>query len=204
MSEESAYNTSKAASGELVYSLLGGSALKYAGHSSFICKASLTARRAKMHVEQEELASKKEHEFGQERNRIHRTTRNGAWLSAVPHRIKGTEFSQEEFRDNLSLRYGLVPQDIPTTCNGCGNKFSVYQALSCPKGGLVLARNDDAAKEWGDLGAQSLVPSAIIYKPKINSRTVQGEGTGPECGRKEEEPMAAQILWGRPNGVGDQ
>ena len=47
-----------------------------------------------------------------------------------------------------------------------------------PKGGLVLARHDDAANEWGALGAWALVPSAITYKPKINSRTVQGERTG--------------------------
>ena len=71
-----------------------------------------------------------------------------------------------------------MPQDIPTTCDGCGKKFSIEHALSCPKGGLVLARHDDAAKEWGALGAWILVPSAITYKPKINSRTVQGESTG--------------------------
>ena len=46
------------------------------------------------------------------------------------------------------------------------------------KGGLVLARHDDDAKEWGALGSRALVPSAIIYKPKINSRTVHGERTG--------------------------
>ena len=46
------------------------------------------------------------------------------------------------------------------------------------KGGLVLARNNDAAKEWGSFGARALVPSAITYEPKINSRTVQGERTG--------------------------
>ena len=51
-------------------------------------------------------------------------------------------------------------------------------ALSLPKWGLVIARNDDAAKEWGALGARALVPSAITYEPKINSRTVQGGRTG--------------------------
>ena len=41
-----------------------------------------------------------------------------------------------------------------------------------------MARHNDAAKEWGTLGSRSLVPSAITYEPKINSRTVQGETTG--------------------------
>ena len=71
-----------------------------------------------------------------------------------------------------------MPQDIPATCDGCGKKFSIEHALSCPKGGLVISRHNDAAKEWGALGARALVPSAITYKPKINSSTVQGERTG--------------------------
>ena len=67
-----------------------------------------------------------------------------------------------------------MPQDIPSTCDGCGKKFSIEHALSCLKVGLVLARHDDATKEWVALGARALVPSAITYKPKINSRKVQG------------------------------
>ena len=63
------------------------------------------------------------------------------------------------------------------TCNVCGKKFSIGHAPSCPKGGLVLARHDDNAKELGALGARALVPIAITYEPKINSRTVQGERT---------------------------
>ena len=45
-------------------------------------------------------------------------------------------------------------------------------------GGLVLARHDEAEKEWGALGAWALVPIAITYEPKINSRSVQGGRTG--------------------------
>ena len=68
------------------------------------------------------------------------------WLSALPHRLNGMDLSWEELWENLCLIYGLMPQDIPATCNGCGKKFSIEQALSCPKGGLVLARHDYAAK----------------------------------------------------------
>ena len=71
-----------------------------------------------------------------------------------------------------------MPQEIPATYDGCNKKFLIEHALSCPNGGLVLARHDDAAKEWGALGARALVPSAVTYEPKINSRTVQGERTG--------------------------
>ena len=114
----------------------------------------------------------------QERNHLHMATMNGAWLRAVPHCLNGTELSQEEFRDNICLRYGLMPQDIPATCDGCAKRFSIDHDLSFPNSGLVLAHHNVAPKEWGTLGARSLVPSAITYKPKINSRTVhQGRST---------------------------
>ena len=70
-----------------------------------------------------------------------------------------------------------MPQDIPATCDGYSKRFLIEHALSCPEGGLVLTWHYDAAKEWGALGYQALVPSAITYKPKINSRTMQGERT---------------------------
>ena len=84
-----------------------------------------------------------------------------------------------------------MPQEIPATCYGCSKKFSIEHALSCSKGGLVLARHDDAAKEWSALGSRSLVPSAITYEPKINIRRVQGERTG----------AGAQQEGGEANGV---
>ena len=71
-----------------------------------------------------------------------------------------------------------MPQDIPATCGGCVEGLLIERALSFQKLGLVLVRNDDAAKEWGALEDQDLFPSSISYKPKINSRTVQGGRTG--------------------------
>ena len=78
---------------------------------------------------------------------------NGAWTIAVPHRLNGTDLSREELRDNLRLRYRLMPRDIPTTCDSCGKRFLIEHALSCPKGGLEMARHDVAAKYWGALGS---------------------------------------------------
>ena len=159
LSADSAYNTSKAASGVLVVFLLGGSALNYIGQRLCVCKTILAEIREKIHVKLGDLDRRKELSGGQERNRLHRETRNGARLSAVPHRLNSTEFYREEFQDNLCLRYGLMPQDIPVTCDCCGKKLLIKHAISCPNGGLVLAWRDDAAKEWGalDTGPLSLV-----------------------------------------------
>ena len=118
LSAECAYNTSKADSRELVDSLLGGFVLNYVGHRACVRKASQTARLSKRFFDLAEVLKQQEPEGGQEKNRFHRSTRNEAWLSAVPHHHNDTELSQEEFRDNLCLRYGLMSQDIPATCDG--------------------------------------------------------------------------------------
>ena len=54
-SSESAYNTSKAASRELVDSLLGGSVLNYLGHRACVRKASQLARLIKRVSELSEM-----------------------------------------------------------------------------------------------------------------------------------------------------
>ena len=109
-----------------------------------------------------------------------------------------------------------MPQDILATCNGCGKKLSIEHTLSCPKVDLIMVRHYDNAKEWVALVSRSLVPSAITYKPKINSRTVQGEKTragarqdggaanggvytvGDPQGGRERKFNGAAILVGRP------
>ena len=90
--------------------------------------------------------------------------RNGAWLSAVPNRLNDTELSQEEFQDNLRLRYGLMPQGIPRPAMVVVISYQSSTPYHARRGGLVLAQHDDAAKEWGALGAGALVPSAISYE----------------------------------------
>ena len=72
----------------------------------------------------------------------------------------------------------MTSKDIPAAFDGCGKKFSIEHVLSCPKGGLILARHDGAGKEWVALGSRALVSITISYEPKINSRTVQWDRTG--------------------------
>ena len=90
-------------------------------------------------------------------------TRNVTWLSAIPHRLNVSELSQEELWHNIFLRYGMMTQDIPATCNGFNKKFSIDHGLPCLKGGIVLERHGDATKDWDILGLPGLTPSAISY-----------------------------------------
>ena len=162
----------------MVDSLLGGNSLNYVGFRACVCRVSLPARCEHMHVKLKDLYRQKELAGGQDKNRFHRETRNGAWLRSVPYRLNSTELAWEELQDNLCLRHGLMHQDILVNCDGCGKRFLTKHTLSCQECDLVLAWHDDAAKEWGTLGAWDLVSLAITYKPKINSRAVQGDRTG--------------------------
>ena len=98
----------------------------------------------------------------------------GHGLRIFPRIPNITEWSREEFQDNLILRYGIVPLNPPTDCDGCVKNFSVPHALSLPKGGIFLEWHNCAAKEWGDLLAWAFNILCISYELNINSRTIQG------------------------------
>ena len=52
-------------------------------------------RKEKKHVEMVQLAIQKEIVGDQERNRLHRETMVGAWLSTATHHLNDTELSWE-------------------------------------------------------------------------------------------------------------
>ena len=88
-----------------------------------------------------------------------------------------------------------------TTCDVSVKRLLIEHALLCPKSDLVLEHHDDAEKEWGSLESRALVPSSISYKPKIKSRTVQGERTG--AGARQDggiddgsAPTVGKAQWG--------
>ena len=96
----------------------------------------------------------------------------------------------------------MMPQDISAAYDGFRKRFLIEHILSFSKGGLVLARHDDTAKEWGALVFRALLPSAITNEPKTNSRTVQGDRTKAvarqesaiaDCGA----PTVEEGQWGR-------
>ena len=55
-------------------------------------------QHAKMYVELGELARRNDLAGGQERNLLHRATRNWSWISTVPHCLNGMEFLKRSSR----------------------------------------------------------------------------------------------------------
>ena len=65
-----------------------------------------------------------------------------SWLTSLPIEEFGFTLHKGAFHDALALRYNWSPQQVPSTC-GCGTKFSVEHAVSCPKGGFPLLRHNE-------------------------------------------------------------
>ena len=86
-----------------------------------------------------ELAQQKELTGGQERQHSHKTKRIGLCLSTIPHCLNGTDFSCEEIWGNICLIYMLIHQDVPVTCDGCGNNFAIDNGMkTLQRSGVTL------------------------------------------------------------------
>ena len=65
-----------------------------------------------------------------------------SWLTCRPLKRHGMTLTKGEFRDGIHLRYGWLPQRLPSSCS-CGATFSVAHALSCPTGGFPSVRHNE-------------------------------------------------------------
>jgi hypothetical protein len=88
------------------------------------------------------------------RRTVERGKQTGQWLSITPSTFNGTELSAQEFRDALLLRYGRSPGDLPSHCDGCGQKSGIQHALECKNGGKVIKRHNEIRDELADIAAR--------------------------------------------------
>ncbi|KAL7474751.1 hypothetical protein ACHAW6_000723, partial [Cyclotella cf. meneghiniana] len=103
----------------------------------------------------------------QKLKRIRCAAITGAWLSTTLDRFSGTELTKDEWFDNVAIRYGKCPTNLPYQCDGCGSGLTLEHGLSCKKGGLVGIRHDDVCDEWAYLCSIVLTDSRVVIKPAI-------------------------------------
>jgi hypothetical protein len=73
----------------------------------------------------------------------------------------------QEFQDAISMRYGLVPPDLPARCDGCDAPFTFQHALCCKKGGLVISCHNKIQDKLIHMAGKAMIPFAIRNEPLI-------------------------------------
>ena len=117
-----------------------------------------------------------------------------SWLTSLPIEEFGFALHKRAFQDAIALRYNWTPLQSPSTC-GCGTKFSIDHALSCPKGGFPSIRHN----EIRDLTANLLseVCSDVQIEPDLQPLTgeiLNGATSNSQDGARLD--IAANGFWG--------
>ena len=91
---------------------------------------------------------------------------SSSWLSVLPLKDQGFNFNKGKFRNALNLRCGWQMKNVPRHCR-CGKAFSTDHAMTCPSGGLPIARHN----EIRDITAQCLteVCTDVEKEPQLQS-----------------------------------
>ena len=198
------YQTSTEATALLVNSLTSNSHLDNEAHAGCVRGAGTAARKERIADGKEVVEDISQRRGPKVRKRLERMMETGAWLTAIPDRMSGTELSFQEWHDNISLRYGMVPRGLPRKCDGCGAGFTVEHGLNCKKGGLVSLRHNDVRDEWAHLCGLALGESRVTTEPLIfygdGMRTQPGTGlttSGNSLGEEARGDVSAHGFWQR-------
>ena len=120
----------------------------------------------------------------EEKVRLNRALKNGAWLTINPRESNESHLSAGEFRDGLFVRYGLHPSRLQGRCDGCGAKTNLKHAMSCAKGGLIIGRHNEIRDEVGNLLIKAFSSSSVRGEPIIQ----HGLGVEVESGDEDLSP----------------
>ncbi|KAL7474326.1 hypothetical protein ACHAW6_000301 [Cyclotella cf. meneghiniana] len=99
--------------------------------------------------------------------RMEQATAAGAWLSTILDRFSGIELTKDEWFDNLPIRYGRRPANLPDQCDSCGAGLTLEHGLSCKRGGLVGIRHNNVRDKWAHLCSIALTDSQVVIEPTI-------------------------------------
>ena len=190
---------------ELVASIVRNEKLDLLAHERQM-KAARKAAREMRDMDEQSFA----HQLGQRKpslkNRLIRARNSGSWLSAIPNNLCDNILSAVESRDNLRLRYGLIPLNLEPICDGCGKRADVEHYLSCPHGGLRNIRHDEVGRVVATMGKDGLSKSYIYREPRIipsgeqrqerNSYSVGTDPTSSDDQRREDRTRGDVSIYG--------
>ena len=117
-----------------------------------------------------------------------------SWLTCRPLKRHGLSLTKGEFRDGIHLRYGWLPQRLPSSCS-CGATFTEAHTLSCPTGGFPSVWHNEVR----DLTASMLKRVAHNVSVKPHLQQVTGEQFRHRSAIQTDQArldVAASGIWG--------
>ena len=166
---DTSYNTSLYACQYLVETMVNDEKLDIVRHTAHMAEANASCRRQRFDREANFQDRRTRGKPSKQRLRRKACCGTGRFLNVIPSRLNGTVLSANEWRDNVRLRFNLVPLDLPQNCDGCGCRMTVEHAMQCKKGGLVHIRHDDLGKEFAYLAGCALSHTRVEREPLIHS-----------------------------------
>jgi hypothetical protein len=180
---ETNWSASTVICGHIIAAIRGTTIYRSADHLSVLKTGKAEIRKRRDDCSMDEMESILRTIPKGESRTIRRGRETGAWLSILPSTVNGTELSAQEFRDAISMRYGIVPSDLPHKCDGCDAPFTLQHALGCKVGGLVISRHNEIRDELIHMAGKAMTPSAIRDEPLIRpGRVAEKTITCPASG----------------------
>ena len=160
--------TSKQATTHLTQALLGKVAWDIDTHKETMAEAKRNSKIDKVLIHGQKLQESLQKLPPSRKKVVERASETGAWLSAVPNTLAGTELGKDEWRDSACIRYNMRPSTIPKKCDGCGKEATIEHVLNCRVGGLIISRHNELKKELIDLGIKAFGISSVRDEPLTN------------------------------------
>jgi hypothetical protein len=91
----------------------------------------------------------------------------GEWITAHPSGASNWLLSRDQYRVGFCVRYGKTPAHLPAKCDGCGACNNLHHALTCAKGGLLVARHNDVRDVYAELAIKALGKGRVRVEPPI-------------------------------------
>ncbi|KAL7474844.1 hypothetical protein ACHAW6_000795 [Cyclotella cf. meneghiniana] len=137
------YSTSVEATDMLAGTFIQTAPINVKAHQNCVCSADAKHRKTRRDGEVTFHIALMERLPPKVKKWMEHATAAGEWLSTIVDRFSCTELTKDEWLDNVAIRYGRRPDNLPDQYDGCDAGLTLEHGLSCMKGGLVGIHHDD-------------------------------------------------------------
>ena len=111
---------------------------------------------------------------------LRRVSKTGVWLTVHLYAVNITDMGDQEWQNFLFICYCIYPPDLPSYWDGCNSALSIYNALDCKKGSLIINHINKLCDGVVELAGKDFTPSHVHNAPSFIHVM--------QCGRKRPIP----------------